>query len=190
MMNRVFAAVGIFLVLTIRLTAADKPAEVGYLRDVRPILANRCFKCHGPDLKKGGLDLQNRDSALKELKSGAHAVVPRKSAESEMFRRISATEDERMPPKGEALTPAQVATLKAWIDQGAKYEEHWSFVSPQRRTPPVVRNLGWVRNPIDNFVLARLEKEGWTPSAEADRATLIRRLSLDLTGPPPSPKDV
>ncbi len=189
-MNRVFAAVGLFLVLTMPLRAADEPAEVGYLRDVRPILANRCFKCHGPDLKKGGLDLQNRDSALKELKSGARAIVAGKGAESELVRRISASDDERMPPKGDALTAAQIAALKSWIDQGAKYEEHWSFVAPQRRTLPAIGKSSWVRNPIDNFVLARLEKEGLSPSPEADRTALIRRLSLDLTGLPPSPKEV
>src|SRR5262245_45726763 len=102
--------------LSFAITAAAR-ADVGYLRDVRPILANKCFKCHGPDLKKGGLDLQDRAAALKELKSGNHALVPGKSADSEMVRRVSATDDGRMPPKGEPLTPAQVAVLKAWIDQ-------------------------------------------------------------------------
>src|SRR5713226_9310912 len=127
-------------------------AEVSFSHDVRPILANRCFKCHGPDLKKGGLDLQNRDSAVATLKTGAKAIVPGKSGDSEMFHRVSAADaDGRMPPKGEALTPAQIAILKAWIDQGAKYEDHWSFVAPKPAPPPDVKNAAWVRNPIDRF---------------------------------------
>jgi mono/diheme cytochrome c family protein len=173
---------------------ADEPAAstpVGYIREVRPILAGHCFKCHGPDLKKGGLNLQDRASALKELKSGSTAVVPHKSSDSELIHRIKVEDPaERMPPKGEPLTPAQIATLKKWIDQGAKYEEHWSFVPPRQVLPPAVKNTAWVCNAIDNFVLSRLEREGLSPGPEADRATLIRRLSLDLTGLPPTPKEV
>src|SRR5262245_49102637 len=101
------------------------PAEIRFNADIRPILSNKCFKCHGPDLKKGGLDLQTRPGALKELKSGERAVVPGKSAASALLHRITtAAKSERMPPTGEPLTPAQVAKLRAWIDQGAKYEEH------------------------------------------------------------------
>ncbi len=176
--------------------AAEPPAakpEISFNRDIRPILSNRCFKCHGPDLKKSGLDLQTRDTALKELKSGMRAVVPGKSDESELLRRVTASEEtERMPPKGkgEALTADQVAKLRAWIDQGAKYEEHWAYVRPQRPPLPAVRNRAWVRNDIDSFVLARLEREGLSPSPEADRATLLRRVSLDLTGLPPTVREV
>ncbi|MFL5340664.1 MAG: DUF1549 domain-containing protein, partial [Gemmataceae bacterium] len=185
MTSRLLAA--LVLLPMVATASAD---EVGYLRDVRPILANRCFKCHGPDLKKGGLDLQNRDSALKELKSGAHAIMPGKRDESELVRRVTAGDDGRMPPKGEPLSAAQIATLKAWIDQGAHYEEHWSLVPPRRGPPPTVKNQIWVRNPVDRFVLARLEKDGLSPSSEAERAILIRRVSLDLIGLPPSPKEV
>src|SRR5258708_2950202 len=160
-------------------------AEISYNRDVRPILSNRCFKCHGPDLKKGGLNLRERDIAVKE------AIVPGKSAESLLIERITAEDaDERMPPKGQPLTNDQVATLKAWIDQGAKYEEHWSYVKPVHNPPPQVKNQSWIRNGIDAFILARLEKEGLTPSPEADKATLIRRVSLDLTGLPPTIREV
>src|SRR5258708_102771 len=160
-------------------------AEISYNRDVRPILSNRCFKCHGPDLKKGGLNLRERDIAVKE------AIVPGKSAESLLIERITAEDaDERMPPKGQPLTNDQVATLKAWIDQGAKYEEHWSYVKPVHNPPPQVKNQSWIRNGIDSFILARLEKEVLTPSPEAGKATLIRRVSLDLTGLPPTIREV
>ncbi len=171
---------------------ADTPKDaVHFNRDIRPILSNRCFKCHGPDLKKGGLDLQNREAAIKKLATDSFAIVPGKSGASELMTRISAhDESERMPPKGDPLTPQQIATLKNWIDQGAKYEEHWAYVRPVRLPPPTVKDRHWVRNPIDAFVLARLEQEGLKPSAEAEKATLLRRASLDLTGLPPSPEEV
>ena len=171
---------------------ADDKAEVRFNRDVRPILSNHCFKCHGPDLKKGGLDLQNRDAALQTLKSGNVAFVPGKADESQLIERVSAGADDprHMPPRGEPLKPEQVAKLRAWIDQGAKYEEHWAYVKPVRHPLPAVKNKDWPRNGIDHFVLARLEAEGLVPSPEADRPTLIRRASLDLTGLPPAPDEV
>jgi hypothetical protein len=168
-------------------------AEVRFNRDIRPILSNRCFKCHGPDLKKGGLNLRSRDSALKELKSGHVAIVPGKSDESELIERVTTPLDaERMPPrgKGNPLTREEVAKLRAWIDQGAQYEEHWAYVKPQRPALPAVKHRTWVRNAIDEFVLARLEQEGLAPSPEADRETLIRRVTLDLTGLPPTLAEV
>jgi mono/diheme cytochrome c family protein len=174
-------------------SATPAGTEVRYNRDIRPILSNRCFKCHGPDLKKGGLDLQSRDSATRELKSGHIAVVPGKSADSELITRVSAEDaSERMPPKGkgERLTPEQIAKLRAWIDQGARWEEHWAYVKPVRPPLPPVTNLGWVRNAIDRFVLARLDREGLAPSPEADRPALLRRASLDLIGLPPTPQEV
>ncbi|MFL5242961.1 MAG: PSD1 and planctomycete cytochrome C domain-containing protein [Gemmataceae bacterium] len=165
--------------------APTSQPETSYNRDVRPILSNRCFKCHGPDLKKGGLNLRERDSAIKE------AIVPGKSGESLLVERITAKDaDERMPPKGQPLTPEQVATLKAWIDQGAKYEEHWAYVKPVHPLLPQVKNPTWIRNGIDAFILQRLEKEGLTPAPEADKATLIRRVSFDLTGLPPTIQEV
>jgi mono/diheme cytochrome c family protein len=160
-------------------------------RDVRPILASHCFKCHGPDLKKSGLNLQDRATALKTLKSGQVAIIPGNSAASELIHRITEPDaSERMPPKGKPLTPKEIATLRAWIDQGAKYEAHWAYVKPVRPPLPPVKNRSWVRNGIDAFILARLEREGLEPSREADRATLIRRVSLDLIGLPPSVDEV
>src|SRR5437879_5477565 len=139
--------VGVFGLLAAR-PAAQQPApvqpsapEISFNRDIRPILSNRCFKCHGPDLKKGGLDLQNRDGAVKELPSGEQAIVPGKSVESALVARVTSHfQSERMPPTGDSLSPAQVARLKAWIDQGAKYEEHWAYVKPVRPSLPVVKN--------------------------------------------------
>jgi hypothetical protein len=169
------------------------PAPIRYNRDIRPILSNHCFKCHGPDLKKAGLDLQERASAVKELKSGHVAIVPGKSDESELMERVTSPSDgDRMPPRGKAppLTAVEIAKLRAWIDQGAKYEEHWAYVKPLRPPLPAVKNRAWVQSDIDYFILARLKKEGLSPSPEADRETLIRRVSLDLTGLPPTLAEV
>jgi Protein of unknown function (DUF1553)/Protein of unknown function (DUF1549)/Planctomycete cytochrome C len=171
--------------------ATQPQTVIGFNRDIRPILSNKCFKCHGPDLKKGGLDLQTRDSALKPLKTDGFAIVPGNSEDSRLLEKVLAKgPSQRMPPKGDPLTPNQIATLKRWIEQGAKYEEHWAYVKPARPALPSVHNKEWVQNAIDAFVLARLENEGLTPTTTAERATLIRRASLDLTGLPPSLEDV
>src|SRR5579872_1788870 len=174
---------------------ADDRAPIEFSRDVRPILSKNCFACHGADdeQRKAGLRLDQSEAALKELESGVAAIVPRNVDESELYRRIASDDaSERMPPKnsGRALTAAEIATLKRWIEEGAAYSEHWSFVKPIRPGLPAVRQAGWPRNGIDHFILARLERAGLAPSPEADRYTLIRRLSLDLRGLPPSPKEV
>jgi cytochrome c553 len=167
-------------------------APVDFARDVRPILSAQCLQCHGPDEKarKAKLRLDVRDDAIK---SGA--LVPGKPAESELFKRVCSTDpDARMPPekaKKPALTPDQIATLKQWIAEGAKYADHWAFAKPERPAAPDVRNPKFpIRNDIDRFILARLDAEGVSPSKEADRVTLIRRLSFDLTGLPPTAEDV
>ena len=168
--------------------------KVDFARDVLPILSDACFKCHGPDEKarKGDLRLDTKEDALR--KGGP--IVPGKSAGSRLVERIaSADPDEVMPPpkSNKKLKPEQVAILKKWIDQGATWGQHWSFVKPVRPALPVSREpkaSGFVRNPIDNFILARLEKEKLLPSAEADRERLIRRVTLDLTGLPPTPDEV
>ncbi len=168
---------------------AAAEAPVDFARDVRPILSSHCFQCHGPDekVRKAKLRLDIRDDAIK-----AGAFVPGKPEASELFKRVCATEPElRMPPaksKKPPLTEAQIATLKRWIANGATYSEHWSF-TPLKR-PEVPKPKAQIANPIDAFILARLEKEGVTPSKETDRVTLIRRLSFDLTGLPPKPEDV
>jgi hypothetical protein len=160
---------------------------VDFGRDIRPILSDKCFRCHGPGTQKAKLRLDDRDSAVKR-----DAIAPGRHANSELITRVLLDDGDksRMPPPGAAdrLTPEQVAKLKAWIDQGAEYTPHWAFVAPTRPEVPKVRLPA--ANPIDAFVRARLEKDGLPPSGEADKATLIRRVTLDLTGLLPSPKEV
>jgi hypothetical protein len=175
------------LVLAASGAAADPPR---YGRDVRPILAEHCFACHGPDsaARKAKLRLDVRDVAVAK-----GAVVPGKPDESKLVARVFAADPGEImpPPKAKKpLTAQEKETLKRWIAAGAEYETHWAFVAPARSPLPAVRNEAWVRNPIDRFVLARLERLGLDPSPEADRTTLIRRLFLDLTGLPPGPRDV
>jgi hypothetical protein len=186
--------------VTVSIAALSSLAEAGekaasaipFNRDIRPILAEHCFKCHGPIRQQSGLRLDRRDTIQMEAESGAIAVVPGKSDESELIYRVSATDSKRMPPAaaGKPLAPEQVAKLRAWIDQGAAWEDHWAYVAPRRPNLPKVNGADWIRSPIDAFILARLERESLRPSAAADRYSLIRRASLDLTGLPPSPQDV
>jgi hypothetical protein len=169
-----------------------KPAAhtVQFARDIQPILSGNCFACHGPDQKtlKAGLRLDNREMATKTLKSGARAIVPGDVKNSELVARIFATDSERMPPKSshKKLKEAEKQLLKRWIEEGAEYQPHWAFIPPQRPAVPVTKTKGWARNPIDYFILARLEKEGLRPAPEADRYALARRAALDLTGLPPT----
>jgi SAM-dependent methyltransferase len=164
-----------------------KGASIHFNRDVRPILSDACFACHGPDRakRKGGLRL--------DTEAGLSVVVPGQPGDSELMARITATDpSKRMPPprSGRALSSQQIANLRQWIEQGAKWEPHWAYIAPKRPAVPAVKNPGWLRNPIDAFVLARLEREGLAPALEAPRATWLRRVALDLTGLPPSPEDV
>jgi cytochrome c553 len=169
------------------------PAFAGkleYNRDVRPILAETCFACHGPDsaARKADLRLDLRDAAVQ-----AGAITPGKPDKSTLVERIhSEDRSELMPPPktNKKLTAAQKAILKQWIAEGAEYQPHWSLMPVVRPTPPATRDQAWAKNPIDRFVLAKLEAAGLKPAPEADRRTLARRLSLDLTGLPPNPKDV
>jgi mono/diheme cytochrome c family protein len=171
-------------------------ASPDFSRDIEPIFIKRCYECHGPDQQKSKLRFDSKADAIRGGKSGTAAIVPGKSGDSELIARVTSTDsDEVMPPKGERLEAAQVAALRAWIDAGAVWPEkdpkkHWSFVMPVRPQPPTVENTRWVANDIDRFILARLEKEGLTPTPEVDRATLIRRLSFDLTGLPPTLDEV
>ncbi len=176
-----------FLTLTPSFAAT---AEVSFSRDVRPILAENCFYCHGQDgnKRKADLRLDVREAAL-----DAGAFVPGKANESELVKRLfSHDAEELMPPakSNRKLTEKQKELLKRWVTEGAKYEKHWTFTAPDKAPLPEVTNKGWVRNEIDRFVLAKLESAKLQPSPEADKATLIRRLSLDLIGLPPSPEEV
>jgi hypothetical protein len=169
-------------------------AEVDFRRDVRPILAKHCLKCHGPDegQRQSGLRLDLRDTATAPAESGERAIVPGKPEASELVRRInSADEDEIMPPPAtkNPLSAADKATLKAWIAAGAEFQPHWSFVRPKVAPLPLVKKIDWPRNSIDHFVLARIEAEGLTPSPRAEKHTLVRRVYLDLVGLPPTPEE-
>lgn len=166
--------------------------EVRFNRDIRPILAENCFACHGPDNagRKGDLRLDVRKNALAEAGSGAHAIVPGDVKQSELVLRILAEDPEDvMPPErtGKTLTKKEKDVLQQWIAQGAAYEKHWSLVPPERVEPPPIAGTS---HPVDRFIHARLQQEKIAPSPEAPRATLIRRLSLDLTGLPPSRVEV
>ena len=170
-------------------------SRIDFNRDIKPILSDKCFACHGPDAAslKIKLRLDSEAGALAELRAGKHAVVPNHPEQSELVRRITAKDEAlRMPPvdSGHKLTEREIELLTEWIRQGARFQQHWAFIAPVRPAVPKVKNTKWPKNAIDNFVLARLEAEGLQPSPEADRAILIRRVSLDLTGMPPTPKDV
>ena len=173
---------------------AESP-QVDYNHQIRPLLSNHCYACHGPDQKsrEAGLRLDQKRGALGQTDSGATAIVPGHPEKSEVFRRITTGDaEERMPPvkHGKPLKPADIELIKQWIAEGAHWTEHWSFVSPVRPELPPVSRPEWCRNGVDRFVLARLEQEKLTPSPEADRRTLLRRVTLDLTGLPPTPAEV
>src|ERR1019366_1778306 len=167
---------------------ADNPVD--FNRDVRPILSENCFYCHGQDgnKRKADLRLDERASALK-----AGAIVPKDAAASELVKRIHSSDPKTLMPPAKSnrrLTAEQKKLLEEWIRDGAPYTTHWAFVAPRRPPVPVVKRIDWVRTPIDAFILATLEREKLAPSPEPDRPTLIRRLSIDLTGLPPTPKEV
>ncbi len=172
-------------------------AKVDFLGKVRPILSDTCYKCHGPDSKarKAKLRLDKRNAAFSE-KDGVTPIVPNDLAKSEVIRRITSKDpDERMPPpdSGLELTTAQIEVLSNWVNEGADWPEndrHWSFIPPVRPEAPQTKNKDWPRNDLDRFVLARLEKESLHPSPETDKETLLRRVTFDLTGLPPSPEEM
>jgi hypothetical protein len=179
------------------------PQTVEFNRDIRPILSDYCYHCHGPDKarRKADLRLDTEDGAFAEL-DGIKVIARGDLARSELYQRLTAkNEKKRMPPTSIGRRPSerQIQLIARWIEQGAKWQPHWSFIAPTRPIPPTISPLalrergggeGWARNPIDNFVLARQQAEGLGPAPEADRTTLVRRVSLDLTGLPPTPSEV
>jgi hypothetical protein len=174
----------------LRLAAAEGGvAPVDFNRQVRPLLSENCFRCHGPDAasREARLRLDQRDAALLPAKSGAIAIVPGDPDRSELITRITDVHD-AMPPAetGKKLKPADIDVLKRWIQEGAPYAPHWAFVPPVASSLPATRTGGWSRNAIDRFVLARLEDEKLRPNRQADPATLLRRVAFDLTGLPPT----
>lgn len=170
------------------------PVQLSFNRDIRPILADKCFHCHGPDAatRKADLRLDEEQSARAD-RDGTIALVPGKPDQSELILRIFSSDDaERMPPPASErqLSATEKDLLKRWVAQGGKYERHWSFQPSSRPPLPAVQQQDWIRNPLDHFILSRLEQNGLAPSLEADRVTLIRRVILDLTGLPPTPAEV
>jgi hypothetical protein len=190
-MRRIKHSLWFGVVLLPALLGSALAAEaISYNRDIRPILAENCFACHGPDraARKCDLRLDRRDDAIT-----AEVLVPGKPDESEVILRLFAEDkDERMPPPAshKTLTQAQKELLRRWVAAGAEYQSHWSFLPPVRAPLPPVKNSRWARNPVDQLVLARLEGLGLEPAPEADRHTLARRVSLDLIGLPPTPQEV
>ncbi|MBI1841605.1 MAG: DUF1553 domain-containing protein [Verrucomicrobia bacterium] len=176
--------------------AATSPAPIDFNRDVRPILSENCFACHGPDKdkRKAGLRLDSREEIVRKLESGHAAVVPGKPDESQVLKALALPDDDdgHMPPRktGKRVTPQQEAALRRWIEEGARWAGHWSYTSPVRPQPPTGPRTTGARNDIDRFVFQELGRHGLGPNPEADRTALIRRLSLDLTGLPPLPEDV
>ncbi|WP_169975386.1 PSD1 and planctomycete cytochrome C domain-containing protein [Tautonia rosea] len=193
MLQRLAVAVCLFV-------PASVPAEepIDFDRTIRPIFEAQCLGCHGAEDRKGGLLLTSRREALLPTDSGEPALVPGDPDGSELLHRVESNDElDRMPPSGDRLTPTQIEAIRAWIAQGADWPgadetetTHWAYVPPVRPSLPEVGDERWSGNPIDRFIRARLDDQGLEPSPEADRATLIRRLSLDLIGLPPTPEEV
>ena len=189
----------VWLVVLCALASCRREPSVSLVNDsvdfnlhIRPILSDRCFKCHGPDAnqRKANLRLDMRENALAALKDNprAHAIVPGNSAESEVFRRISSVDTaEVMPPANSnlSLNSEEIALIAKWIDQGAKYKRHWAFIPPQKAQLPQANGDDWPSNEIDHFILTKMDAAGLSPNEEADKERLLKRVSLDITGLPP-----
>ncbi len=193
------AALPLLLAYVAQATPNSAPAKLKYNRDVRPILAENCFTCHGPDSAARKAELRlDKPAFATAIKNGRAPIAKGKPGDSEVIKRVTG-QGPPMPPVGKKLTAAQIATLKRWIAEGAEYEQHWSYIAPVTPVIPAepiqnpkskIQNPGWCRNPIDRFILAKLSKAALQPAPEADRRTLARRLSLVLSGLPPDPADV
>ena len=188
------AFVAAVLSMLLMLSARSHAAElVSFSREVRPILAEHCFRCHGPDEKQRKAELRlDLESDAKKVTDGRSAVVGGELGRSELWTRInSGVDDERMPPPDSGkLSKAQIETLRRWIEQGAKWEQHWAFTSPRRSALPAINDSNWPANAIDSFIAAKLDAQGLQPTPIADKETLIRRATLDLTGLPPTLDEV
>jgi mono/diheme cytochrome c family protein len=170
-------------------TASER--AIDFARQVQPVLAKHCYSCHGPGEAEGGLQFTSKDAAFSELDSGFHAIVAGKPDESEVFKRLTAeNEDERMPAEADPLLPEEIEIIRKWIEQGAQWYEHWGFSKPQVADVPNVDRAEWNRNPIDQFIYQQLKDSGLKPNGKADKRTLIRRATYDLTGLPPTFQEV
>jgi mono/diheme cytochrome c family protein len=172
-------------------TPPQAAEPIDFNRQVRPILAKHCYACHGPDEAESGLNLTTFESATAECESGSKAIVPNRSSDSELLVRItSSDESNRMPPEGSRLTASQIEILKAWIEQGADFNRHWSFQPRKQVDVPEIADPSWCNNAIDRFILSKLEARGLTPAGQADKRTLIRRVYYDVLGIPPTIEEV
>src|SRR5262245_19776659 len=195
-LQRIVRAILIMLPMAISIRADSVPQTVSFNRDIRPILSDKCFTCHGPDAanRKSKLRFDHEEGARIDLGKGRFAMVPGEPAKSELYLRITSNNPAlRMPPAyagHEKLTGREIDLFHRWIEQGAVWQRHWSLLPPHRPELPKVQNEGWIRNSIDYFVLDRIEREGLRPAPEADKSMLIRRASLDVTGLPPTPAEV
>ena len=176
---------------------AKLPETIDFNLHVKPILSDRCFACHGPDKnnQEAGLRLDVEEHALAALADTPNkfAIVPHRPQDSELYHRIASDDPEfQMPPPDAnlSLSDEEIAILARWIEQGAEYKPHWSFIKPEKRPLPAVQDEAWIHNPIDQFTLARLEREGLTPAPEAPKVQLLRRVTFDLTGLPPTPEEI
>jgi mono/diheme cytochrome c family protein len=170
-------------------SAAEKPVD--FARHVQPILAAKCVKCHGPGEASGGIAFDKQEHALAEADSGEKAIVPGKAAESELIKRVTSDDESvRMPPEGKPLTPAEIAIITKWIDQGAEWSKHWAYRPLKRPQVPEVKHKDWAKSEIDAFILEGLEDAGLDPSPRAEKIALVRRAYFNLIGLPPTPEEV
>ncbi len=178
-------------VLALRPPSAAATQHVDFNRDIRPIFNSQCMACHGGVKQAAGVSFSYRDQVLGKGKSGRPIVIPGRPNASELIARVTSHDPEiRMPLHGAPLPPQQVALLKQWIEEGAHFENYWAFVAPKPQNLPAVKRQGWTRNALDRFIQARLEQEHLTPAPEAEKTALLRRVSLDLTGLPPTPEEL
>lgn len=186
-----FLVASFFELQAVQAQETSKEAKVDFVQEIKPILAKRCYACHGPDEAESGLNFSTEKTAFEEADSGSPAIIPNDSSASELIKRvISHDELDRMPPEGDPLTEAQVAVLKRWIDQGAVWDEHWAF-KPMKQVPvPKVPVKAWSKNPIDAFIYDALNSAGLQPNEPANRSDLLRRAYYDLTGLPPTAEQI
>ena len=187
-----FLSCGRFLVLVPQLLWAQSSADpVDYGRQIQPILAKRCYACHGPDKSEGGLRLNDKEAVFSPLESGKQALAAKDLDASELYRRVTSRDEAiQMPPEGDPLSDAQIELIRRWIEQGAEWKEHWAFVPPNPQPPPSVKDRQWVSNSIDAFILNKLEQNGFVPAPALEKSALLRRVTYDLTGLPPTPNEV
>lgn len=186
-----FAAALLIGLCSIPLSLSLQADEVDFATTIQPILAKRCYSCHGPDSQQAGLQFDKRETTLVPGESGQIAIVPGDAAKSELIKRVTShDESDRMPPEGKPLNSTEIEALKSWIQNGAEFKKHWSFQPLTKPALPTVKHPQAARSPLDLFVLQKLDKAGMQWGEQADPATLVRRIYLDITGLPPSPEDL